>query len=72
MAITSTASSAYDSVYLYLVGQLDEDSEGNKYIPTLFYSTAQFIKICRMLPYVKQKASPLKRSFVNNFILRYG
>ena len=69
MSITTTASSAFQNVYLDLVGPLDEDNEGNKYILTLQCELSKFVECC---PLPNKESAQLARAFVNNFILRYG
>lgn len=69
MSITTTASSAFQNVYLDLVGPLEEDSEGNRYILTLQCELSKFVEC---YPLKTKESTDLARSFVNNFILRYG
>ena len=52
-----------------LVGPLQEDNEGNRYILTLQCELAKFVE-CYPLP--NKESTTLAKSFVNNFILRCG
>lgn len=69
MVITTTATSAFEKVYLDLVGPLDKDLEGNVYILSLQCELSKYVEA---YPIQRKDTVSVARSFVNNFILRYG
>lgn len=69
MSITTTASSAFQKLFLDLVGPLPEDIYGNKYILTLQCELSKFVE---GYPIQNKEAKTIAKSFVDNFILRYG
>lgn len=69
MIITSTANTAFEKVYLDLVGPLETDNDNNSYILTL---QCELTKYVEAYPLLTKKSEEVARSFVNNFILRYG
>lgn len=69
MVITSTANSAFEKIYLDLVGPLPKDASGHVYILTVQCELTKFVEA---YPLPTKDAVSVARSFVNNFILRYG
>lgn len=69
MVITSTASGAMEKIYLDVVGPLPKDNNGFVYILTLQCELSKFVEA---YPLRNKDAVSIARSFVNNFILRYG
>lgn len=69
LSITTTASTAFQKVYLDLVGPLSPDVQENRYILTLQCELSKFVEA---YPIVDKEAPTVARSFVENFILRYG
>lgn len=66
---TTTASSAFDKIYLDLMGPIEIDSEGNKYVLTIQCELSKYIEA---FPLKNKEAVTVASSFVNNFILKYG
>ncbi|KAG5862306.1 hypothetical protein JTB14_017304 [Gonioctena quinquepunctata] len=69
MTITTTASSGFQKIFLDLVGPLPEDSDNNRYILTLQCELTKFVEA---YPIPNKEAITVAKSFVDNFILRYG
>ncbi|PZC84206.1 hypothetical protein B5X24_HaOG205401 [Helicoverpa armigera] len=69
MVITSTAHSAFDKIFLDLVGPLDKDSYNFSYILTLQCELSKYV--CAY-PLVTKTSTEVARTFVNNFILQHG
>lgn len=69
MTVTSTASSGFQKIYIDLVGPLEADSEENQYILTLQCELTKFVEA---YPLKNKEAYTVAKSFVDNFILRYG
>lgn len=69
MMITTTATSAFQHVYLDLVGPLNIDTDENRYILTIQCELSKFIEA---YPIPNKESVTVARAFVNNFILRYG
>lgn len=69
MSVTTTASGAFQKVFLDLVGPLQPDVEQNKYILTLQCELSKFVEC---YPLQNKESETVSRAFVNNFILRYG
>lgn len=69
MVITTTASYALEKVFLDVVGPLDIDLEDNKYILTLQCELSKFVEA---YPLRNKETVSIAKSFVNNFILRFG
>lgn len=69
MVVTTTATSAFEKIYLDLVGPLDKDLEGNVYILSLQCELSKYVEA---YPIQRKDTVSVARSFVNNFILRYG
>lgn len=69
LEITTTATSAFEKIFLDLVGPLEEDQEGNRYILTLQCDLSKYIEA---YPIVNKEAVTVARALVENFVLRYG
>lgn len=69
LTITSTANSAFERISLDLMGPIDIDNYNNKYILTLQCDLSKFVEA---YPLPRKDSETVARSFVNNFILRYG
>lgn len=69
MTITPTASSAFQKIFLDLVGPLPTDSEQNKYILTIQCDLTKFIEA---YPIPDKETITVAKAFVENFILRFG
>lgn len=69
MVITSTANTAFEKIFLDLVGPLETDSDNFAHVLTL---QCELTKHVEGYPLISKKADEVARSFVNNFILRYG
>jgi lipoate-protein ligase A len=68
MVITTTANSAFDKIYLDLVGPLDKDSYSYSYILTLQCELSKYVEA---YPLVSKTTAEVAKALVNNFILRY-
>lgn len=69
MVITTTASSALEKVFLDIVGPLHRDLEDNKYILTIQCELSKYVEA---YPLRNKETDSIAKSFVNNFILRFG
>lgn len=69
MTITTTASSAFEKIYLDVVGPFDRDEYGNVYILTLQCELTKFVEA---YPLKNKSANEVARVLAENFILRYG
>lgn len=69
MTITTTASSAFQRVFLDLVGPLPVDCDNNQYILTLQCELTKFVEC---YPINNKEAITVAKAFVQNFILRFG
>lgn len=69
MVITTTANYALEKVFLDIIGPLDRDLEDNKYILTIQCELSKFVEA---YPLRNKKTITVAKSFVNNFILRFG
>lgn len=69
MVITTTATSAFDKVYLDIVGPINKDVNDYAYILTLQCELTKFVEA---YPLQSKHATSVARSFVENFVLRYG
>ncbi|KAK9730845.1 Integrase zinc binding domain [Popillia japonica] len=69
LSITTTASSAFETVYLDLVGPLNQDNDENKYILTIQCELSKFVDA---YPIKDKEAQTVAKTFVNNFILKFG
>lgn len=69
LTVTTTASSAFENIFLDLVGSLNQDDEDFRYILTLQCDLTKFVEA---YPIKNKDAETVARAFVNNFILRFG
>lgn len=69
MMITSTADSAFEKIFLDLVGPLETDNDNFSYVLTLQCELSKYVE---GYPLISKKSEEVARAFVNNFILRYG
>lgn len=69
MNITTTASTAFEKIYLDLVGPFEVDNNNYSYVLTL---QCELTKYVEAYPLISKKAEEVAKSFVTNFILRYG
>ncbi len=69
MTITTTASCVFEKVFLDIVGPLEVDAQNNRYVLTLQCELSKFVEA---YPLQNKEAETVAKSFVNNFILRYG
>lgn len=69
MTITTTATAAFQKIFLDLVGPLEVDNDNNRYILTL---QCELTKYVEGYPIPNKEASTVAKSFVENFILRFG
>lgn len=69
MVITTTASSAFEKIFLDLVGPLDKDDAGNQYILTI---QCELTKYVEAYPIPNKETVTVAKALVSNFILRYG
>lgn len=69
MVITNTGKSAFDRVFLDLVGPISNDSNDYKYILTLQCDLSKYVEA---YPITSKDSVTVATAFVNNFILRYG
>lgn len=69
MCITSTATTAFDKIFLDLVGPLTKDANGYCYILTL---QCELTKYVEAYPLLNKETETVARAFIDNFILRYG
>ncbi|KAH9643789.1 hypothetical protein HF086_002287 [Spodoptera exigua] len=69
MEITSTAHSAFEKIYIDLVGPLDKDDYNYSYILTLQCELTKYIEA---YPLVTKRTEEVAKALVHNFILRYG
>lgn len=69
LTITSTATSAFQKVFVDLVGPIKTDDENNSYILTIQCELTKFVE-CYPLP--SKEAHVVAKAFVENFVLRYG
>lgn len=69
MVITPTAQSAFEKIFLDLVGPLPRDSNGYVYILTIQCDLSKYIEA---YPLVSKSTDEVAKAFVNNFLLRYG
>lgn len=69
LTITTTATSAFQKIYLDLVGPLDPDVVDNRYILTLQCELSKFIEA---YPIPNKEAITVADSFIKNFVVRYG
>ena len=69
LTITTTSSSAFQKVYLDLMGPLNQDQDDNRYILTIQCELTKFVEA---YPIENKESDTVARAFVNNFILRFG
>lgn len=69
MEITSTAKCAFDKVYLDIVGPLEKDYYNKSYILTIQCELSKYVEAHSL---ENKDSCSVARSFVENFILRYG
>lgn len=69
MTITTTANTAIEKVFLDIVGPLDQDQYGYKYILTIQCELSKFVEAT---PLMSKSAVDVAKAFVVGFILRYG
>lgn len=69
MEMTSTASSAFEKIFLDLVGPLDKDIDDNCYILSIQCELSKFVLA---YPLKNKETVTVARTFVNNFILIFG
>lgn len=69
MTITTTAHSAFDKLYLDIVGPLERDNYEFCYILTLQCELSKFVEI---YPLRSKDSNTIAKTFTDNFILRYG
>lgn len=69
MTITTTAESAFDKVFIDLVGPLEKDYYNKSYILTLQCELSKYVEAFAL---ESKSTDSVARSLVENFILRYG
>lgn len=69
MEITTTASSAFQKIYLDVVGPLDRDIDGNCYILTMQCELSKFVQA---IPLKNKETISIADAFVRYFILIFG
>lgn len=69
MTITTTSSYAFEKVFLDIVGPLPKDDAGHCYALTLQCELSKFVEA---YPLHSKDTISVAKSFVNNFVLRFG
>lgn len=69
MVITNCGNSAFERVYIDIVGPLVKDNSNNQYILTLQCDLTKYVEA---YPLPSKNAEIVASALVNNFILRYG
>ena len=69
MCITTTASYAFQKIFLDIVGPLPQDYEGNVYILSLQCELSKFVEA---YPLKAKDTITVSKALVDNFILRFG
>lgn len=69
MVITTTATTAFEKIFLDLVGPLDRDCYNFSYILTI---QCELTKYVVAHPLISKKSNEVAQALVNSFILRYG
>lgn len=69
MEITTTANTAFEKVYLDVVGPIDKDCHGYSYILTI---QCELTKYVEAFPLITKSSTEIARCFVTNFLLKYG
>lgn len=69
MVVTTTASKAFEKIFLDIIGPLDRDVDNNIYILSLQCELSKYVEA---YPLQRKDTVSVAKCFVNNFILRYG
>lgn len=69
LTLTTTASTAFEKIFLDLMGPLDPDMDDNKYVLTIQCDLSKFVEA---YPIKNKETVTVANSLVNNFFLRYG
>lgn len=69
MVVTTTANTAFEKIFLDIVGPLDRDENDYSYILTIQCELSKYVEA---YPLISKSSVDVARSLVNNFILRYG
>lgn len=69
MVVTTTATSAFDKIFIDLVGPIDRDCYNFSYILTIQCELTKYIVTH---PLISKKSEEVAQALVNSFILRYG
>lgn len=69
MQITTTAKTAFEKIYLDIVGPIQRDNHENAYILTIQCELSKFIEA---YPLKSKETIAVANAFVKNFILRFG
>lgn len=69
MCLTDTATTAFERVFLDIVGPLNTDNDENKYILTIQCDLTKFVEC---YPIRNKEAETVAKNYVENFILRFG
>lgn len=68
MVITTTANTAFDKIFLDLVGSLDRDNNNHSYILTIQCELTKYVGAYSLITKSSNEGS---KSFLDNFILVY-
>lgn len=69
MVVTTTANSAFEKIFLDVVGHLQKDDSGYSYILTLQCELSKFVEA---YPIFNKETVSVARALVDNFVLRFG
>lgn len=69
MQITTTAKSAFEKIYLDIMGPIERDEDENAYILTIQCELSKFIEA---YPLKSKETKVVAKAFVDNFVLRFG
>lgn len=69
MVITTTAKTAFDKIYLDIVGPLEKDDNNYNYILSIQCELSKFIEV---FPLITKSTNEVAKTLVNNFILKHG
>jgi hypothetical protein len=69
MVVTTTATMAFNKIFLDLIGPFKKDEASNVYALTIQCELSKFVTIC---PLINKEASTVARAFVEHFILKFG
>jgi hypothetical protein len=69
MVVTSTATSALNKIFLDIVGSIQNDDYGFKYILTMQCELSKYIVA---VPLRDKESTTVARAFIEHFILKYG